>query len=106
MKPPHPLDRLFCLARQSRLQGCPPPAVAREDVAFFARRVAAAWAREDGGSTTTLRLWELAGRWSLVTAAVVVLLVVVWRPHPAGQDLLAPFTEEAGSDPFWFEPQP
>jgi hypothetical protein len=81
---PHPdrdrkVERLLAAARKAA------PAVSSreaEEVQFFSRRVAGAWARsrEKTAPPDPLCLWERVGAWSL-TAATAALILVLWL-HP------------------------
>lgn len=102
---PDSLQRMLALSRR----GWPPPhppgaAPSAEAVAFLTRQSFIAATRAVQAADPWLA-WERAGRWSLASAAAVVLLVATLRPAPPAFDNpFEPFTASVAAGEFEFSP--
>lgn len=103
---PDSFQRMLSLARR----GWPPPhppdeAPSAEAIAFLTRQSFAAATPAAGASDPWLA-WERVGRWSLASAAAVLLLVATLHPTPASlDDPFEPFTASVPTDDFEFSPR-
>jgi hypothetical protein len=103
MNPTHKrLAEILHLARRAR-PPAPPPQANSEEAVFFARRVAAQWARTSAQPADPWRAWERVGHWSLAAAVAVMLVAAAWHPQSPAGNPFEPFISGDGEDNPFFD---